>query len=56
MPKQVHEVEGAVEPIGPYSVATEANGFVFVSGQLPIDPGTGKPVDGTGTERETWYQ
>ena len=27
--------------IGPYSQAVEANGFVFVSGQLPIDPSTG---------------
>ncbi len=46
MPKQVHQVEGAVEPIGPYSVATEANGFVFVSGQVPIDPATDAPVPG----------
>ncbi len=27
--------------IGPYSQAIEANGFVYVSGQLPIDPQTG---------------
>jgi len=27
--------------IGPYSQAIEANGFIFVSGQLPIDPATG---------------
>lgn len=27
--------------IGPYSQAIQANGFVFVSGQLPIDPATG---------------
>lgn len=27
--------------IGPYSQAVEANGFLFVSGQLPIDPATG---------------
>lgn len=26
--------------IGPYSQATKANGFIFVSGQLPIDPAT----------------
>ncbi len=47
MPKQVHEVDGAVEPIGPYSVATEANGFVFVSGQVAIDPATNAPVEGS---------
>ena len=28
--------------IGPYSQAIEANGFVFASGQLPIDPATGE--------------
>ena len=27
--------------IGPYSQGVKANGFVFVSGQLPIDPATG---------------
>ena len=32
--------------IGPYSQAIEANGFVYCSGQLPIDPVTGTmPVD-----------
>ena len=46
MGKEVHNVEGAVEPIGPYSVATEANGFVFVSGQVPIDPATNAPIHG----------
>ena len=51
MPKQVHEVDGAVEPIGPYSVAAEANGFVFVSGQVAIDPATNAPVEG-GVEQQ----
>ncbi|MBR2630413.1 MAG: RidA family protein [Bacteroidaceae bacterium] len=32
--------------IGPYSQAIEANGFVYVSGQLPIDPSTGSFVEG----------
>jgi 2-iminobutanoate/2-iminopropanoate deaminase len=31
--------------VGPYSQATETNGVVFVSGQLPIDPDTGKMVE-----------
>lgn len=30
----------APSPIGPYSQATVANGFIFVSGQLPLKPGT----------------
>lgn len=32
--------------IGPYSQAIEANGMVFVSGQLPIDPATGNFAEG----------
>ena len=32
--------------IGPYSQAVEANGFVYVSGQLPINPSTGAFVEG----------
>ena len=32
--------------IGPYSQAVEANGMVFVSGQIPIDPATGDLVEG----------
>ena len=31
--------------VGPYSQAIEANGLVFVSGQTPIDPSTGKMVE-----------
>jgi 2-iminobutanoate/2-iminopropanoate deaminase len=30
--------------IGPYSQAVRANGFLFVSGQIPLDPETGQPV------------
>ena len=32
--------------IGPYSQAIEANGMVFVSGQLPIDAATGQMAEG----------
>lgn len=32
--------------IGPYSQAIEANGFVYASGQLPIDPATGMFPEG----------
>ena len=46
MPKQTHDVAGAVRPIGPYSIAAEANGFVFISGQVAIDPGANLPVPG----------
>ena len=41
MSKKVIPVE-AVPAIGPYSQAVEAGGFVFCSGQIPLDPQTGK--------------
>ena len=37
MKKAIFSANGA-KPIGPYSPAVEANGFVFVSGQVGIDP------------------
>jgi 2-iminobutanoate/2-iminopropanoate deaminase len=40
--------------IGPYSQAVRANGFVFLSGQIPLDPKTQQVVEGdaaTQTER-----
>ena len=36
----------APAPIGPYSQAIEANGTLYVSGQIPIDPATGAVVAG----------
>jgi 2-iminobutanoate/2-iminopropanoate deaminase len=33
--------------IGPYSQAIVAGGFLFVSGQIPLDPATGRLVSGT---------
>lgn len=46
MPKHVPPVAHGPRPIGPYSVATEAGGLVFVSGQIGLDPATGKLVEG----------
>ena len=40
--KKVICSEKAPGAIGPYSQAIEANGMIFVSGQLPIDAATGK--------------
>jgi 2-iminobutanoate/2-iminopropanoate deaminase len=34
------------KPIGPYSQAVRTNGFLFVSGQIPIDPKTGEMIGG----------
>ena len=38
--KALH-TKSAPAAIGPYSQAIEVNGFVFASGQIPIDPATG---------------
>src|ERR1700761_323757 len=38
--------------VGPYSQAVKANGFIFVAGQLGVDPATGTLVPG-GIEAET---
>jgi 2-iminobutanoate/2-iminopropanoate deaminase len=42
MEKTIIHTPGAPEPIGPYSQAVKANGFLFVSGQIAIDPATGE--------------
>ncbi len=44
--KKIISSQNAPAAIGPYSQAVEANGLVFVSGQLPIDPSTGEFVPG----------
>ncbi len=49
--KQIIHTERAPQAIGPYSQATKAAGFVFVSGQIPIDPETGQFVVGGITEQ-----
>jgi 2-iminobutanoate/2-iminopropanoate deaminase len=43
---QVVQTDQAAAPIGPYSQAIVANGFVFVAGEKGIDPATGKIVPG----------
>ena len=39
--KQIISTDKAPQAIGPYSQAIEADGFVFVSGQIPVDRKTG---------------
>lgn len=38
--------DGAPEAIGPYSQGIVSDGWIFVSGQIALDPGTGKVVPG----------
>lgn len=44
---KIIESKTAPAPIGPYSQAVEMNGFVFCSGQIPLDPKTGEVVGST---------
>ncbi len=44
--KQIIQTDRAPQAIGPYSQAIKARGFVYASGQIPIDPTTGQFVDG----------
>ena len=46
MGKEVIATKTAPAAIGPYSQAITANGFLFTAGQIPLDPATGKLVDG----------
>jgi 2-iminobutanoate/2-iminopropanoate deaminase len=44
--KQIIQTDRAPQAIGPYSQAVKASGFVYASGQIPIDPATGQFVAG----------
>ncbi|MCS7173565.1 MAG: RidA family protein [Armatimonadetes bacterium] len=44
--KEVIHTDAAPRAIGPYSQAVRAGGFVFVSGQIPLDPETGELITG----------
>jgi 2-iminobutanoate/2-iminopropanoate deaminase len=44
--KEVISSAGAPAALGPYSQAIRSGNLIFVSGQIPLDPATGKLVDG----------
>ena len=44
MPRDIVKTDAAPQAIGPYSQAIKANGFVFLSGQIALDPRTGQMV------------
>lgn len=46
MKKKVIQTEKAPKAIGPYSQAIQAGNFLFLSGQIPLDPVTGELVKG----------
>nr|WP_321409648.1 RidA family protein [uncultured Carboxylicivirga sp.] len=49
--KKIISTTNAPGAIGPYSQAVEVNGTLFISGQVPVDPATGKVVEGGITEQ-----
>ena len=50
--KRIIATENAPKAVAAYSQAVEKNGTLFISGQVPIDPSTGKFVEG-GIEEQT---
>ena len=46
MPKKRIHTEQAPKPVGPYSQAVDVDGWLYVAGQVPIDPATGTWVKG----------
>ncbi|MGD0264722.1 MAG: RidA family protein [Candidatus Methylomirabilota bacterium] len=46
MKREVIRSERAPKAIGPYEQALKLDGWVFTSGQIPLDPGTGAMVEG----------
>ncbi len=45
--KEIITAPKAPKAAGPYSTAVRQNGFVFLSGQIPLDPQTGQLVTGS---------
>ncbi|MCL6480766.1 MAG: RidA family protein [Firmicutes bacterium] len=44
--KQIITTDRGPQAIGPYAQAVRANGLLFVSGQIPLDPATGQMIEG----------
>jgi 2-iminobutanoate/2-iminopropanoate deaminase len=44
--KEIISTQQGPKALGPYSQAVRANGFIFTAGQGPMDPATGKLVEG----------
>jgi 2-iminobutanoate/2-iminopropanoate deaminase len=51
--KDVVITDRGPKPIGPYSQAIKANGFLFISGQVALDPKTGEMVGGSDISQQT---
>ncbi len=51
MDKRIIATEAAPKAIGPYSQAVVSGGFLFCSGQIPIDPKTGEHIKGAAKDQ-----
>ncbi len=49
--KKIIQTNHAPAAVGPYSQAVEINGLLFISGQIPLDPESGRVVEGGITEQ-----
>jgi 2-iminobutanoate/2-iminopropanoate deaminase len=49
--KKIINTKDAPAAIGPYSQAVQVNGTLYISGQIPINPATGKIIEGGITEQ-----
>lgn len=54
--KKIINTDNAPKAIGPYSQAIEINGMLFISGQIPVNPATGKIVEGIDEQTEQVMQ
>jgi 2-iminobutanoate/2-iminopropanoate deaminase len=50
--KKIIHTDSAPKAVGPYSQAVEANGMLFISGQIPINPQTGIIPEGIEAQTE----
>jgi 2-iminobutanoate/2-iminopropanoate deaminase len=51
--KDIVHTDRGPKPIGPYSQATKANGFLFMSGQVALDPKTGEMIGSSDIRQQT---
>jgi 2-iminobutanoate/2-iminopropanoate deaminase len=54
--KKVINTERSPKAIGPYSQAIEANGTLYISGQIPVNPATGNIPEGIEAQTEQVMQ
>ena len=56
MSKRIIQTDKAPKAIGPYSQAIEANGFLYISGQIPVNPQNGQIPEGIEAQTEQVMQ